>query len=193
MSRRSCAVLLTCLAPVLLAAQFLGPARAQGQWYASGILGTMTEGSWYELVKPDDLRFADSHMIGAAIGWDRAIGTSRFRFGTEAQLLAHFGRQDHFELSVPVTLRYVPRRNRRIRSVTAGIGLSYASKIPQVEIDRNGASQRLFVHWLAEMEFGRPDPDASLFFRMHHRSDGYGVFKVDAGSTGYLFGYRRRY
>ena len=185
--------MMRCLVFVLVILVAPGQARSDGQWYASGVVGIMTEGTWYEIVKPDVLTFADSYMVGGAIGRDRAIGTSRFRFGTEVQLLVHFGRQDHFELSVPLTLRYVPRRNRRIRSVAAGVGLSYASKIPQVEIDRNGASQRLFVHWLAEMEFGLPDPDASLFFRMHHRSDGYGVFEVDAGSTGFLFGYRKRY
>ncbi|WP_157598676.1 hypothetical protein [Tateyamaria omphalii] len=153
----------------------------------------MTEGSWHETVNPKRLRFAGSHMVGVAVGADRAIGDSRFRFGAEAQLLGHFGRQDHFELSVPVVLRYVPDTRSVVTSLAAGLGLSYASDVPQVEIDRNGASQRLFVHWMAEIEFDLPDPDLTTFLRLHHRSDGYGLFEVDAGSTGFVLGVRKRF
>ena len=181
-----------CLIAAILVCQPL-PARSQGQWYVSGAVGVMTESTWYRAFLPHDVELADSYMIGGALGWERPIRQSRFRFGVEASLLAHTGDQDHFELSVPVVLRFVPDRNRVVRSVAAGVGLSYATKIPQVEINRNGASQRLFVHWLAEVEFGLSDPGNSVFLRLHHRSDGYGVFEVDAGSTGYLFGVRKRF
>ncbi|MBY5932416.1 hypothetical protein KUV51_05340 [Tateyamaria omphalii] len=168
---------------------------AHAEWTVHGsvVLGTMTEGSWHETVNPNRLRFAGSHLVGGAVGVDRPLGNSRFRLGAEAQLVAHFGRQDHFELSVPIVLRYQPKEPTVLSSLAAGLGLSYATKVPQVEIDRNGASQRLFVHWMAEIEFDLPDPALTSFLRLHHRSDGYGIFEVDAGSTGFVFGVRKRF
>ncbi|MEO0744509.1 MAG: hypothetical protein AAFY49_04090 [Pseudomonadota bacterium] len=177
----------------LLVALAAGPVRADGQWYAAGLVGSLTEGSWHEALIPRDVQFAGSSMIGAAIGVERPLGNSRWRIGVEAQVVAHAGAQDHFELSVPITLRYTPRRLGPVESLAAGLGLSYATEIPQVEIDRNGASQRLFVHWLAEVEFALPRDDLTTFVRLHHRSDGYGLFEVDAGSTGYVLGLRKRF
>ncbi|WP_193743530.1 hypothetical protein [Tateyamaria sp. ANG-S1] len=153
----------------------------------------MTEGSWHETVSPDRLSFAGSHLVGVAVGTDQPLGHSQFSLGAEAQLVAHFGRQDHLELSVPIVLRYHLGRPTGVASLAAGLGLSYATKVPQVEIDRNGASQRWFIHWMAEVEFDLPDPAVTSFLRLHHRSDGYGIFEVDAGSTGFVFGVRRRF
>ena len=177
----------------LLVALAPDPVRAEGQWYAAGVVGTLTEGSWHEALIPRDVQFAGSSMIGAAIGVERPLGDSRWRIGIEAQVVAHAGAQDHVELSVPITLRYMPRGLGPVESFAAGLGLSYATDIPQVEIDRNGASQRLFVHWLAEVEFALPPEDLTTFLRLHHRSDGYGLFEEDAGSTGYVLGLRKRF
>ncbi|MFL4471020.1 hypothetical protein ACERZ8_14430 [Tateyamaria armeniaca] len=153
----------------------------------------MTTNTWHEAITPGQTDLAGSSILAAGVGWDRPIGTSRFRFGIEAVLLGHTGRQDLFELSVPLTLRYETLRDRGLTSLAAGLGLSYASKIPQVEIDRSGNSQRLFVHWMAELEFATRRPDVTGFFRMHHRSDGYGLFEVDSGSTGLLVGVRQAF
>ncbi|MEL7099039.1 MAG: hypothetical protein AAGM84_09445 [Pseudomonadota bacterium] len=167
--------------------------RAETERYVSAAAGALTTGSWHEALVPGQIDFADSYMIAGAVGWDRSLGNSRFRLGVELQLTGHAGVQDHLELSLPVTLRYDLGEGRRVRSLAGGLGLSYASDVPEVEIIRNGASQRLFVHWMAEVEFASKRPERSTFLRLHHRSDGYGVFEVDAGSTGWLFGVRHRY
>lgn len=167
--------------------------QADAQTYRSFAVGTMTSGSWHEAIRPTRLEFPGSSFFAAAIGVERPLGRTPLRYGVEVQFAAHVGRQDHLELSVPVTLRYVPRQGTIFRSFAAGLGLSYATKPPQVEIDRNGASQRLFVHWIAEIELATPAPDQSLFFRLHHRSDGYGIFEVDAGSTALVLGWRKRF
>jgi len=168
-------------------------AEAERQKYISGFVGTLTTNRWHEALQPHEVHFADSHMVGAAVGWEHQIGASRVHFGLEAQLAGHFGRQDHLEITVPVVLRLVPDHGQPLRSVAGGLGLSYATDVPEVEIDRSGASQRFFVHWMAELEFGSPDRDRTTFVRLHHRSDGYGVFDTDAGSTGFVFGVRQRF
>ena len=184
-----------CSIAVILATTMPSAAVAHdhGHWAISALGGTLTTGSWHEAINPGKIDLADTYMNGGAVSWERPIGRSRMHIGIEAQLLAHAGRQDHFELNVPVVLRYVPDTPPGLTSVAAGLGLSYASKIPQVEIDRNGASQRLFVYWMAEVELPLANPDRSAVLRRQHRSDGYGLFDVDAGSTGFVFGLRHRF
>lgn len=179
---------------LLLAASICASqARADFDRYGTFFAGALTTGSWHDAVRPWEVEFAEAWMIGASVGWDRSIGTTPIRWGIEAQLSAHVGRQDHFELSVPMLLRYRAQGTSPVRSLAAGLGLSYASKVPQVEIDRNGASQRLFVHWMAEIEFGAPNQTRNTVLRLHHRSDGYGLFDVDAGSTAIVVGLRKRF
>ncbi len=171
------------------------PATAEGRWYGSGFAGAMTENEWEKVFDPSTLKFAGSALIGIAVGWERPIGDSRFSYGFEAQAVGHSGRQDHFEFNLPLVLRYTPTQPRRFRfkSVAFGIGPSYATKIPQVEIDRKGESQRTLIYWMGELEFTRPQPDESLYFRLHHRSDGYGLMEAESGSTGLVLGWRRSF
>ncbi len=186
------------MAAILLGALGAVPSvsLASDDWQRAATLfaGTMTAGTWHEALSPPDVEFADSHLIGGVLSWDRPIGASAWRFGAELQLMGHFGRQGHFEIVLPLVLRYEPRRARNIKSVGAGIGLSHATKVPQVEVDRSGASQRNFVYWMADLEFSRADPDdSSVLIRLHHRSDGYGLFEVNSGSTGLLVGLRQQF
>ena len=171
------------------------PASAAGRWRAPGFAGTMTKAEWEKIFDPGELEFAGSHLIGFALGWDRPIGDSRYSIGFEAQAVAHFGRQDHLEFNLPLVLRYTPPQPRRFRfkSVAFGIGPSHATKIPQVEIDRKGESQRDLIYWMAEVEFTRPQPDQSLYVRLHHRSDGFGYYDVNSGSTGLVLGWRKAF
>ena len=171
------------------------PASAEGRWHATGFAGTMTKREWEKVFDPRTLEFAGSGLIGLALGWDRPIGDSRFSIGFEAQAVGHFGRQDHLEFNLPLVLRYTPPQPRplRFKSVAFGIGPSHATKIPQVEIDRHGESQRDLIYWMAEVEFTRPQPDQSLYFRLHHRSDGFGYYEVNSGSTGLVLGWRKAF
>lgn len=160
--------------------------------YYDGFAGVMTENRWHDVFDPSRARLAGSGLLGVGIGWERQIAQSRFHFGVQLQAVAHAGKQDHFEFNVPVVLRYVPRRPkpRSLKSVAFALGLSHATKVPQVEVDRTGESQRTFAYWFAELEFAFPDPDKNLFMRLHHRSDAYGAFEADSGSTAITFGLR---
>jgi hypothetical protein len=188
MNRKLVAALVT-----VLGLATLSPVHAQDRWYGTVFAGAMTTNAWEEVFDPNMLEFAGSSLLGIALGWDRPIGNSRFRYGFEAQIVGHAGRQDHLEFNLPLMLRYTPERPwpRRLRSMAFGIGPSHATKVPLVEVDRDGASQKDLVYWTAELEFSRPDPDASLYFRLHHRSNAYGFYKVNAGSTGLALGWRK--
>ncbi|NNE54151.1 MAG: hypothetical protein HKN30_17315 [Sulfitobacter sp.] len=167
-------------------------AEQDQRWYLDRFAGIMSENRWHEVFDPSRAKFADSGLLGVGLGWERQIGKSRFHFGVQGQAVVHFGRQDHFEFNVPVILRYVPRNPvpRWLKSASFGLGLSYATKVPQVEVDRTGESQRTFAYWLTELEFDTALPDSSLFVRLHHRSDAFGAFEADSGSTAVSFGWR---
>lgn len=168
-------------------------AQSDGRWYKTVFGGNMTANRSYEVFFPADLDLVGSQLIGVGVGWDRRIGQSRFSYGFEAQAIRHFGRQEHYEFNLPVLVRYAPKRPvfKRLKTVSFGIGVSHATEIPQVEIDRKGASQRNFVYWMADAEFSLPRRDTSWFFRLHHRSDGYGTYDVSSGSTALVLGLRK--
>lgn len=180
------------LSAVLMLIGTLAQADPDHRFYFDRFAGVMTEGVWEQALNPFEADFADSALVGVGFGWDRRLGQGRFRFGAEVQAVAHAGRQDHFEVNAMAVLRYLPPNPvpRRFESFAFGLGLSHASEVPQVEIDRSGASQRTFVYWYGELEFDLPDVDNSAFLRLHHRSDGYGFFETDSGSTAITIGLR---
>ncbi len=187
--------MLCALGLVLALACVAVPVQAQTPtgWYVDGFAGAMTENRWHDVFDPSRASFAGSYLLGGGIGWERQIGKSRFRYGVQLQGVGHFGSQDHFEINLPVVLRYVPRapRPKWFNSAAFGLGVSHATKVPRVEIDRSGASQRNFAYWFAEIETRHARRDTTLFFRLHHRSDAYGLFEENSGSTAVVLGWRR--
>lgn len=154
--------------------------------------GQMTNDGWETIVlKPGQTEWIDSHLVGLVIERDWQIWNPRLRFGVEASLVKHWGAQDHLELNVPLYIRYraldpwIP-----IQGASFGLGLSYASEVPQVEVDRKGESQELLAHWYAELELGKPNWAVYPFIRLHHRSDGYVLADFDTGSNAVVFGLR---
>lgn len=182
---------LVCVVVAMMSVPHKGHAR--DGWYIDRFVGVLTENRWHDVFDPSRASFAESYLLGGSIGWERRIGQSRFRYGVQLQGVAHFGRQDHFEINLPFVLRYVPRTPWPdwFNSAAFGLGLSHATKVPQVEVDRSGASQRNFAYWFAEIETRHRRRDTRWFFRLHHRSDAYGLFEQDSGSTAVVLGWRR--
>jgi hypothetical protein len=139
-----------------------------------------------------DIEFLDIRLVGAVAAREWRRGGGPFSLGVEAQVMGHFGEVDHLELAVPLTIRWHLPTSAPV-SAAFGLGLSYASKPPQVEIDRRGASQRLLVYWLLETEFGTGLERPAVFLRLHHRSDAYGLLETDTGSNAIGVGLRRRW
>lgn len=178
---------------------FVSPfaARAEPTQGSSVIVfgGQMTDNDWQETFQPSKLEFLDSHFVGIGLGYDWVIGNSRWTLGVEGQVVGHFGRQDHLEFNLPVVARYHARRPYlpSFHSVAFGIGLSTTSKKPKIEIDRDGQTTNTLVYWMLDVEFDLPPPNTSLSFRLHHRSDAFGLFDTDSGSNALAVGIRRRF
>ena len=106
-----------------------------------------------------------------------------------------FGSQELFEVAVPVTLRYnfqAPWPSA-LNSLAFGLGLSRTSEISNLEVETRGASGQTMVHWMIEAEFDTPIEHSYWVLRVHHRSDGYGLFQPNTGSNGIGLGFKRRF
>jgi hypothetical protein len=156
--------------------------------------GIQTANVWEEVVLFDDIRFLDAGLVGLAGGIDWPLGASRASLGLEAQIVRHFGDQDHWEANLPAVARYrfaAPRLP--VESVAFGLGLSYASKVPATEVAREGQSRRTLFYWTAEVAFRTPAEDVSVALRLHHRSSGFGIFGDSGSSNAIVLGVRRNF
>ena len=185
-------------ATTLAAAAALGlaaaPVQAEGDWMVTGFAGIMTDDVWEDAIRFWQAQYIRSGLIGVGLGKEFAR-RGNFTFGFEAQVVQHFGRQSNFEINTPLTVRY--NRPGRIlpwwESAAFGLGISWASEDPQTEFDRNGAATQVLFYWMGELAFDLPETDMEFVFRLHHRSDGYGIWEVDSGSNALALGLRKRF
>ncbi len=179
-------------AAVLAGAFLVEEARAEAPRTSfAGFGGVMTDNTWEDVIfETGSLTFRDAGAVGASVSREWPLGRAGF-VGLEAAALQHFGEQTHQEVSAPVYLRSVRPEPALIPNLAYGLGLSYATRVPEVEVDRTGESQRLLAYWFIELEFGGAQARTRPFFRLHHRSDAFGVFPNDTGSNLLLLGLRR--
>ncbi|NNK78489.1 MAG: hypothetical protein HKP40_07230 [Litoreibacter sp.] len=184
---------------VVLGLTILGaaPTRAQveGEWSLAVFGAVMTDNVWEDTMLPWELEFIDAQMVGVVLAYQIPMSNPRWQWGFELQAMAHLGKQDHLEFNIPLVLRYEPRRPwiKTIDSYGFGIGWSHATQIPETEIARHGASRRGLIYWMAEVEFETRRPDRTVFLRLHHRSDAFGLLEPEAGSNAIGLGIRHAF
>ena len=171
------------------------PAQAEPRFAVFG--GFLTDNPWEDVLlmpwqmepqRPGLLGLAITHPVGSEI----RTRLGPVRFGVEAQLVRHEGLQQHWEVNLPLTVRLDPER--RVLGVfdtfAFGIGPSFASRTPSFEMKRgSGKAARNLVYWHLEAEHRLSD-NASIFGRLHHRSDAYGLVGPGASSNALVAGYR---
>ncbi len=148
--------------------------------------GAMTDGDWIEAVS-GQAGLEDSYLLAGAAGWTFYRPANRmWSLELEANVARHFGIQDHFEFNAPVlNVRWeaFPWDRALDTSLAFGIGPSFATTTPEYERIRKGDSEPMMLFWHIEAAFGLPGSPWSTFFRLHHRSTGYGMFADDGGSN----------
>ena len=173
------------------------PSIALAQDYALAIYaGRLTKEKWEKAILPG-ADFADATIVVAAGSWTVArFFDDKLSYELEAQVGKYFGDQDHWEFNLPIIgFRWhrFPWDRYVATSLAWGIGPSYATEIPPIEIETNDSSSRWLIHWYSELTLGPPAAGWEVMLRLHHRSDGYGTVADDGGSNALCAGLRYRF
>ena len=157
-----------------------------------------SETGWEDiLLNPFGAQYVDVFLVAAGLSRPYA----QYREGAltleaEAQVARYFGDQDHWEFNaVPFTVRWhrFPWSDKVATSAAFGLGLSYATELPPVEVEIEGESAQWLIYWLLEATAGRVGSPWSFTLRMHHRSVAYGLMADEGGMNGVGLGVRYRF
>ena len=173
------------------------PARAFARNMALSVYGgQLTEEKWERALSPNaDYSGATIAVVAASWTFHEFLDGD-LSCELEAQVGKYFGDQDHWEFNLPVIgLRWhrFPWNHHVETSFAWGIGPSYATNVPEVELKTNEDSNKWLVYWFGEFAFGPPGADWEVLTRLHHRSDAFGLVANDGGSTAVTAGLRYRF
>ncbi len=190
-----------CLALAAIAVIWFAPPLAADETKSTPLYGLtvyagrMTENDWQNSLNPGEVGFHDSSLIAVALSRRLDRWFDDLDVELEGQIVHHFGDQDHWEFNLPVVLRWrrMPFDDVVDTSIAFGIGPSYASEVPVVEAREEGGSEKWLIHWFGEIEAGPPEADWRVVFRLHHRSDGFGLIADSGGSNFLAFGIKWRF
>lgn len=157
-----------------------------------------SEATWQHVIKdPFGTDFVDSWLVAAALSRSYAsVLHDSLAFEAEGQIVYHFGEQDHWEFNaVPVVARWRRFPWNRVIATTAafGLGLSYATEVPEVELALEDTSERTLIYWVAEFTGGPPGSNWAVSLRLHHRSDAFGLMAEDGGMNAVGLGVQWRF
>ena len=176
-----------------------GPAAAE-PWSVSAFAGVLTSNTWTDVTfRPYQVELEESFFGG--VGFNYPFGeTIELKHGSlaflfEPQITAHAGVQDLFQLDLPLTARYtLPNRTFGVDTLAFGIGPSVSTKVPQVEKDRgDGEAKSTLIYWKIEIGHDLANDQSSLFFRLHHRSSGFGLLGDSGSSNALVVGLRNEF
>ena len=142
-----------------------------------------------------DLDFEDSYLLTLALARRFATYNELASFEIEGQVVKHFDQQDHWEFNALIAARWEAFIWDKYldTSLATGIGPSYATDVPEIEVQRSGESERLQVYLMVELEFALPShPNIAAIIRIHHRSNAFGTVAEDGTSNALAFGLKFR-
>jgi hypothetical protein len=187
---------------LVLTLLLLGPplARAGDGPWAATVYGARisSQPGWEDIIlDPAGTRFVDSYLVTFALAREYAASREgALAIEAEGQVVRHFGEQTHWEFNaIPVSLRWhrFPWSRRVATSAAFGLGLSYATELPPVEVELEGESHRLLVYWMMELTAGPVEARWAFSLRIHHRSEAYGLMGDAGGMNAVGFGMRYRF
>lgn len=157
-----------------------------------------SETGWEDiLLNPLGAQYVDAFLVAGALS--RPYATYRdggLLLEAEGQVAYNFGRQHHWEFNTaPLVVRWqrFPWSRHVDTSAAFGLGLSYASEVPEVEVEIEGESHRLLVFWVAELTAGPVQAPWAVSLRLHHRSVAWGLMGDEGGMNAVGLGIRYRF
>lgn len=173
------------------------PAMAADGLALTVFAGQSTRNNWEDFfTSPGSLDFVSSGFLAGALAkplasyWDGDLSLEM-----EGQVVKHVGQQTHWELNAPLVARWHRFPWNRTLATTAafGVGPSWSSTTPPLEVETRGDSQPWLVHWFIELTLGPPHRDWSASLRLHHRSTGFGLAGERGGLDTLAVGVRKTF
>ena len=139
--------------------------------------------------------YENSYILALAVSKKVLSFRESLDIELEGQVVKHFKEQNHWEFNVLSVFRWLPFFWDIYidTSLAIGVGLSYATKNPPIELTYLGPSPKLMGYLMVEFAFCLPDvPKYSFVVRIHHRSGANGLFgnRHDASNA---FGFGIKY
>ncbi len=187
------------LAGAFLACEAAPPAAAEpddplwavtfwGFWGADGDINNLP---------PLNSNFEKTWLAGLGLAREVARTGEHISWEIEAVVVKHIGWQTHWEGDLALSLRWdgYSWPQSLDSSVAIATGVSYASRLPEMEQAVDPDTRKWLQFMALEIDFARPErPDRALVLRLHHRSSAFGLYGTDnGGSNFYGVGLRRRF
>jgi hypothetical protein len=177
-SRRTWLVTAT-LTVVVLCLSSLIPCTASAQDFAVTLLGgRVTDDIWSKSLTPG-VEFAEAYIVLGAFTWTaHCFFEGALSLELEGQIGKYFGDTTNWEFNLPIVVgrwNKFPWNHYVATSFAFGIGPSYATKVPEHEVDITESSNQWLIHFFGELTFGPPQKNWSVAMRLHHRSGGFGT------------------
>ncbi|MEW6353324.1 MAG: hypothetical protein AB1469_03345 [Pseudomonadota bacterium] len=173
------------------------PIAAADEFALTVLAGQSTRNHWEDFfISPDSLDFASSSLLLGALSTPLArYRDNALTLEFEGQVAKHFGDQTHWEVNAPLVTRWHRFPWNRTVATTAafGVGPSWSSRTPPLEVEIDGDSQPWLIHWFMEVTLGPPDTEWSAALRLHHRSTGFGLMGDSGGLNTLTIGVRRTF
>jgi hypothetical protein len=144
------------------------------------------ERTWQHVVRnPFGADYADAYLVAGSFAraWTEEFDGG-LRVESELNVARNFGDQHHWELNVaPIQLRWqrFPWSARLRTTAAFGLGVSYATELPEAELAIEGDTRQWLIFWIFELTAGPADRPWSVALRLHHRSTGWGLMGTDDG------------
>jgi hypothetical protein len=171
----------------------------QGDWSGT-VYGARisTQPGWEDIIIDSmGTEFVDSYLVTGALSRQYAERHGgALAFEAEGQVAYHFGDESYWEFNaVPVVVRWekFPWSRRLATSAAFGLGLSYTTELPEIEVQLEGESHQWLVYWLMELTAGPVDAPWAVSLRIHHRSVAFGLMGDEGGMNAVGLGVRHRF
>jgi len=159
--------------------------------------GQMTGNHFEDFLLGKTVDAKESYLLAVTLA--RRIGGYRnlLSYEIEGQVVRHFNLQTHWEFNLLGVIRWELFwwDDWLDTSAAFGLGPSYATEKPPVEIANNGDTAQFLVYWMLELAVApfAERPELELITRIHHRSDAFGLVAENGGSNALVVGLKYRF
>ena len=183
---------------VFLTISLSGQALAEKPRYALNLYAAQLTANHFEDFFNDEvLDFKNSYLLTVSLAKTIGAWKEKLNYEIEGQVTKHFKRQDHWEFNLlgAVRWRAFPWNRWLPTSMAFGIGPSWATEKPEIEVENDGETAHLLVYWMLELAIApfAERPELELISRIHHRSDAFGLVADDGGSNALAIGLKYRF